>query len=111
VGRLLELSMSVHSQDNADPFVARRLPGIFRQAGLTEIGIEATADIYPPSHPRRTVRIDLVRSMRPRILERELASERELEELDRAARAHLAGPGTLVLPHLLFLAWGRKPRA
>jgi ubiquinone/menaquinone biosynthesis C-methylase UbiE len=87
--RLLELSMSVRRLDDADPFIGRRLPGLFRQEGLTEIGIEATADIYPPGHPRRTVRIDLVRSMRPRILERGLAGERELEELDRAAREHL----------------------
>jgi ubiquinone/menaquinone biosynthesis C-methylase UbiE len=109
--RLLELSMSMHGQDGADLLIGRRLPGLFRQAGLTEVGVEATADIYPPGHPRRTVRIDLVRSMRPRILERGLAGERELEELDRAAREHLDDPGTLVLPHLLFLAWGRKPLA
>jgi len=55
--------------------------------------------------------MDLVRSMRPRILERKLADERELDELDRAAREHLGDPDTLVLPHLLFLAWGRKPLA
>jgi len=77
----------------------------------TEIGVEATADIYPPGHPRRTIRMDLVRSMRPRILERGLAGERELEELDRAAREHLDDPETLVLPHLLFLTWGRQPLA
>jgi len=109
--RLLELSMSIRRQDNADPYVGRRLPGLFRQAGLTEVGVEATADIYPPGHPRRTVRVDLVRSMRPRILALGLAGQRELEELDRAAREHLDDPGTLVLPHLLFLAWGRKPLA
>jgi hypothetical protein len=66
-------------------------------------------NIYPPGHSRRTVRMDLVRSMRPTILERKLADERELEELDRAAREHVGDPDTLVLPHLLFLAWGRKP--
>jgi hypothetical protein len=26
-----------------------------------------------------------------------------------AARRHLADPGTPVMPHLTFLAWGRKP--
>jgi len=73
-------------------------------------GVEATADIYPPGHSRRTVRVDLVRSMRSHILELKLAGERELEELDRAVREQLTDPATLVLPHLLFLAWGRKPR-
>src|SRR5262249_34878039 len=89
----------------------RRLPGLFRLEGLTEIGIEATADIYPPGHPRCAVRIDLVRSMRPRILERGLAGDRELEELARAARGPPDDPAPLVLPHLLFLAWGRRPLA
>ena len=108
---LLELSISVREQDGTDPFIGRRLPGLFRQEGLTGIGAEAAADIYPPGHSRRTIRMDLVRSMRPKILERKLADERELEELDRAAREHLGDPDTLVLPHLLFLVWGRKPLA
>jgi hypothetical protein len=109
--RLLELFMTVHRQDEADPFIGRRLPGLFRQAGLTEVGAEAAADIYPAGHSRRTIRLDLVRSMRPKILERKLATERELDEIDRAARGHLDDPDTHVLPHLLFLAWGRKPLA
>jgi len=90
-------------------FVGRRLPELLRGAGLTDIGVEAKADIYPPGHSRRSIRLDLVRSMRPRILERGIASEQELDELDRAAQRHLDDPRTLVLPHLLFLAWGRKP--
>jgi hypothetical protein len=35
--------------------------------------------------------------------------QRELDELDRAVREHLDDPRTLVMPHLSFLAWGRKP--
>jgi hypothetical protein len=38
-----------------------------------------------------------------------LADEGELDELDRTVRAHLDDPRTLVIPHLSFLAWGRKP--
>ena len=41
--------------------------------------------------------------------ERGIASERELDELDQAVREHLDDPHTLVMPNLLFLAWGRKP--
>jgi hypothetical protein len=47
--------------------------------------------------------------MRPKILAAGIADERELDQVDRAVRDHLADPGTLMLPHLLFLAWGRKP--
>jgi SAM-dependent methyltransferase len=107
--RLIEVLVASKRADDTDALVGRRLPELLRGAGLTDIGVEAKADIYPPGHSRRSIRLDLVRSMRPRILERGIASEQELDELDRAAQRHLDDPRTLVLPHLLFLAWGRKP--
>ncbi len=33
----------------------------------------------------------------------------EPADLDQAVRTHLADPRTLVLSHLLVVAWGRKP--
>ena len=81
---------------------------MFRHAGLTDIGVEARLQQHPHGHSRRTIRLDLVRSMRPQIVELGLATERELEEWDAAARAHLENPGTIVLYGLLFLVWGRK---
>ena len=65
--------------------------------------------MYPPGNSRRTIRLDLVRSMRAQVLEMGLAGEAELDELDAAARAHLADPRTVVVSALSFLAWGRKP--
>ena len=61
--------------------------------------------------PRRTLLPDLVRSLGPVILDLGLCDERELAELDRAVREHLADPRTLMMPHLLVVAWGRKPSA
>jgi SAM-dependent methyltransferase len=107
--RLNEIFRTANRSDDADLLIGRRLPELFRQAGLIDIGVEAKADIYAAGHSRRTVRPDLVRSMRPKILERGIAGERELDELDRAVREHLDDPHTLVMPHLLFLAWGRRP--
>jgi len=109
--RLSEIFRTANRSDDADLLIGRRLPELFRQAGLVDIGVEAKADIYPAGHSRRTVRPDLVRSMRPKILERGIAGERELDDLDQAVREHLDDPHTLVMPHLLFLAWGRKPMA
>lgn len=106
--RLTQISLSARQVDGADVCIGRRLPELFRRAGLVDIGVEAKADIYPAGHSRRTIRADLVRSMRPKILAAGIASERELDEVDQAVREHLSDPGTLVLPHLLFLAWARK---
>lgn len=107
--RLTEIFHGAQKVDGADTFIGRRLPDLFRGAGLVDIGVEAKADIYPLGHSRRTIRADLVRSMRPKILAAGIASESELDEVDRAVREHLSDPDTLMLPHLLFLAWGRKP--
>jgi hypothetical protein len=46
--------------------------------------------------------------MRSQVLATGIADEREPDEVDRAVREHLDDPGTLVMPGLLFLAWGRK---
>jgi SAM-dependent methyltransferase len=107
--QLTQIFLSAQQADGADTFIGRRLPELFRRAGLAAIGVEAKADIYPAGHSRRTIRADLVRSMRPKILALGIASESEPDEVDRAVREHLSDPDTLMLPHLLFLAWSRKP--
>jgi ubiquinone/menaquinone biosynthesis C-methylase UbiE len=107
--RLTQIFLSAQQVDGADTFIGRRLPELFRRAGLVDIGVEAKADIYPAGNSRRTIRADLVRSMRPKILAAGIASEHELDEVDQAVRRHLSDPDTLMLPHLLVLAWGRKP--
>jgi hypothetical protein len=40
-----------------------------------------------------------------------LADEAELDQFDTDERTHLDDPDTIVMPHLLFLARGRKPAA
>jgi hypothetical protein len=99
----------VFGRNGADHTIGRRVPRLFRQAGLTDVGVEARVQMYPHGHSRRANRLDLVRSMRPQIVEMGLASEAELEELDAVARAHLDDPSTVAVFGLLFLAWGRKP--
>ncbi len=49
--------------------------------------------------------------MHSQVLAKGIADERELDEVDRAVREHLDDTGTLVLPGLLFLAWGRNRQA
>lgn len=107
--RLSQIFRSASQADGTDPLIGRRLPELLRQSGLADIGAEAKADIYPLGHSRRSLRLDLVHSMRPGILARGIATEQELAEVDRAVREHLDDPDTLVMHHLLFLAWGRRP--
>jgi ubiquinone/menaquinone biosynthesis C-methylase UbiE len=107
--RLCEIFTIAFSRNGADPHFGRRLAELYRQAGLQDITVEVRAGVYPAGHSRRTIRADLVRSMRPQIIEMGLADQHELDELDTAARKHFEDPDVLVMPALHFLAWGRKP--
>ena len=107
--RMWELFRAGFTRSGADLRIGRRLTEVYRQAGLADIEVAVHAPAYPAGHSRRTIIPDLVRSLRPVILNLGLCDERELAELDRAVRAHLADPRTLMMPHLLVVAWGRKP--
>jgi SAM-dependent methyltransferase len=106
--QMCEVFVAGFQQDGTNLLIGRQLPTLLEQAGLEQVGVEVRADVYPLGHTRRTLVPDLVRSLRPKIVDR-LLSEQELDELDRAVRAHLDDPHTLVLPGINFLARGRKP--
>jgi hypothetical protein len=106
---LRRIFLASYDRQGADLQIGRRLPELFRQAGLEDVEVVSYAPVYPAGHSRRTLLPDLVLSMRPVILELGLADERELSELDHQVREHVADPRTLTMPHLLFVARGRKP--
>jgi ubiquinone/menaquinone biosynthesis C-methylase UbiE len=107
--RLNEIFQAAYRRQGADPFIGRRLTELYRNAGLVEVGVDVRAGVFPAGHSRRTIRLELIRSMRTKIMGFGLADQRELDELDRAAREHLSDPRTLLMSYLYFLAWGRKP--
>jgi SAM-dependent methyltransferase len=107
--RICEIFTAAFGRNGADPWIGRRIPELFRDAGLADVQVEVRTPVYPHGHPRRTARADLVRSMRPHVLDMGLASETELDELDAAVRGHLNDPRTVAIPGLLFLVWSRKP--
>jgi ubiquinone/menaquinone biosynthesis C-methylase UbiE len=106
---LRKIFLASYDRQGADLHIGRRLPELFRQAGLEDIEVMSYAPVYPATHSRRTLLPDLVLSMRPVILKLGLADERELNELDHQVREHVADPRTLSIPHLLFVVRGRKP--
>ncbi len=108
--RMSQLFGQSYARDGADEAIGRRLSELFRNAGLVEIGSEARMTVYPPGHSRRTVRADLFRTLRGKIVARGMADAAEPDEIDRAVRTHLADPHTLIA-HTSFVAWGRKPAA
>ncbi len=107
--RINEIFQATYRQQGADPLIGRRLTELFRDAGLVDVGLDVRAGVFPAGCSRRTIRLELIRSMRPKIIGFGLSNDRELDELDQAAREHLSDPRTLVMSYLYFLAWGHKP--
>jgi ubiquinone/menaquinone biosynthesis C-methylase UbiE len=109
--RMHEIFRAAFTRNGADLLIGRRLTELYLAGGLEDIGVDARAGVYRAADSRRTVLADLVRSLHPFILQLGLASQTELDRIDQAVRQHLDHPGTIVVPHLSFLAWGRKPGA
>lgn len=65
--------------------------------------------VYPAGYRRRSIFLDHVGNLRQRLLEQNLIEERELTELLKDLKSHLDDPQTLVVSHVFFQTWGRKP--
>jgi hypothetical protein len=89
--------------------MGRRVAELYRAAGLVDIQVGTSAEVYPKGHTRRAIRLDLLRSMRPFILELGLATGTELDQLFADAFTHLDDPDVVLMPCVNFLVSGRKP--
>jgi ubiquinone/menaquinone biosynthesis C-methylase UbiE len=107
--RINEIFLAAARRNGADPLIGRRVTELLWQAGLEDVGVDAVMQMFPAGHSRRTIRLDLVRSMWSQIAAMGLADEAELEEMDAEARAHLHDPRTVAIYGPMFQAWGRKP--
>jgi ubiquinone/menaquinone biosynthesis C-methylase UbiE len=107
--RVTSMFPAAFTRNGADWRMGRRVAELYRSAGLVDIQVDARAEVYPPGHTRRTIRIDLLRSMRPFVLELGLATERELDRLFADALAHLDDPDVIIMPAVNFLVSARKP--
>jgi hypothetical protein len=82
---------------------------LFREAGLVDIEVKPVIHVYPHGHNRRPIFWQFLQNVRDRILEQELIDQSEFNELTAELKEHLERPDTLVVSHLFFQVWGRKP--
>jgi SAM-dependent methyltransferase len=107
--RLVELLDAYSRSNGIDLFVGRRLPRLLRQAGLRDVQVAPLIHVYPPGHGRRTIMLDFVENLGDRLVAQKLVAERELGDLKAALGRHIEDPDTLIVSHLFFQAFGRKP--
>jgi SAM-dependent methyltransferase len=108
-GQLHQLFVAGFSGSGANPQIGPEVVELYRRAGLEQVELEVHAAAYPAGHSRRSLLPDLVRSLRPMLIERGLADGASLAEFDQQVRAHLANADVVMVSHLLFAVWGRKP--
>jgi ubiquinone/menaquinone biosynthesis C-methylase UbiE len=107
--RLFSLYETYSRNNGVDLFVGRRTHELFRAAGLTDIHVQPLIHVYPFGHPRRTIFLDFINNVRERLLASSIIGARELDELVQELQRHLARPDVLVISHLFFQVWGRRP--
>jgi SAM-dependent methyltransferase len=107
--RLVQALETFAQMNGNDLHIGRRVPRLLRATGLVDVQTRPLIHVYPPGHPRRPILVDFVENLRERLLAQGVLTEAELDELVASLKQHLADPDTLVVSHLFFQVWGRKP--
>ena len=107
--RLTELLDAYAGMNGIDRYIGRRLPGMLRTAGLTDIGRNSTVHAFPPGHARRMLQLQFVENLRDRLLGAGLIGEAGLDELAETLKRHLEDPETEVYSVVFVQTWGCRP--
>lgn len=107
--RLLAALEAVWNSRGLDVRIGRRLRGLLRAAGLTDVRCKFHLPVWQPGDLYQTLPLTFARLHWETIVAQGLLPEDELAELVEALEAHLNAPGTIVLFSLFCQAWGWKP--
>jgi SAM-dependent methyltransferase len=107
--RLFEILKAFSEAKGIDLFVGRKTHRLLRDAGIIDVQVRPVIHVYPHGHNRRSIFLDFIRNIRDAAIKEGFAEEAELDVLTAELRQHLDDPGTQVVSHLFFQAWGRKP--
>jgi len=107
--RLFQILQDYSRAQGVDLFVGRKTQRMLRDAGMVDVHVNPVIHVYPHGHNRRTILLDFVQNIRAGAVAEGLVGEAELNGLMDELRRHLDDPRTLVVSHLFFQVWGRKP--
>ena len=92
-----------------DLHIGRRTHRLFREAGLTDIDVDAVVHVYPVGHSRRSIFWDFVNNVREKLIDGGFISRHELEHDLALLEEKLADDTVLMTSVLYFLLRGRVP--
>jgi len=96
-------------QDGRDPFIGRRVPGLFLDAGATDIHVDCFTLLQRDGDPNHRIVPFFAQLMRERILDAGLLAADELDRLSAAVEDHLSQSGVITLWGPVYQVWGRRP--
>jgi len=108
--RLLDAFKAYSAAQGIDLNVGRRTHRLFREAGLTDIQVDAVVSVHALGHPRRTILRDFINNVCANLIHDGFIRRDELERDMRALDDYLADPETLVTSHIFYRLWGRLPK-
>lgn len=107
--RLFEILQTHCRASGVDLFVGRKTHRMLRDAGIVDVRVNPVIHVYPHGHNRRTIFLDFIQNIRDAVVKEGIVGQGELTDLMEELRHHLDDPRTLVVSHLFFQVWGRKP--
>jgi 2-polyprenyl-3-methyl-5-hydroxy-6-metoxy-1,4-benzoquinol methylase len=108
--RLIEIHTAHARAHGIDLFIGRRTHRMLADAGLVDVRVKPVVHVYPAGHRRRTILWDFIRNRRDRLVAENFVRDDALHVLLAELKAHLDDDRTLVVSHLFFQVWGRKPQ-
>src|SRR5262245_36539002 len=100
--RLQGVFESFSRKNGIDSRIGRKLPSLFRAAGLIDIHVTPLVRCEPPGSGLRNILCDLAENLRDGFVMQGLLTEVEFKEQLADLKAYVDDPGTLVVPHLFF---------
>jgi hypothetical protein len=107
--RLIKAYIDYSAKQGIDLFIGRRTHGLFRDAGVEDIRVDAVIHVYPPGHDRRPILRDFINNVRDKLIGGGFIAKAELESDMADLERHLADPKVLVTSHTSFRLIGRVP--
>jgi SAM-dependent methyltransferase len=97
-------------RSGADPFFARRLWGLMRQAEFEDVRVRLRApEFWDIDHPRRFQILTFVDNLQEAMVAGGLITHQELVRQKSALQRHLEDPDAIAISGLGYQVWARKP--
>lgn len=105
--RLLEAYSAYARMQGIDLAAGRHMHRLFREAGVSDIVVDAIVHVFAPDHERRMAPRNLIATARERLIDAGLMTRADLERDMAALEAHLARPDVQVTSNMFFRLTGR----